>query len=275
MQLATGGDMLNFGYWQDKVLDPVSAQENLCRLVGEVAELSRAEALLDIGSGLGAPAKYWKAKHPSVEICCVNINFSQLATLAQRVSSPVASARQTASATVSEETTGISPLNATSTHLPVARSSFDRIVALESAQHFRPVESFVSESARALKPGGLLVMAIPVISSKIAASFLNLGILAMTWSSEHYTSKQVERAILATDMSVVDLSRIGHRVYEPLADYYVQYRQELREKILTMYPPFVEKILYRSMIKMRKLSAQGVIDYIIVKAEKRQSTLGT
>ena len=268
MQLATGGDMLNFGYWKDDTFDPVTAQENLCKVVGETAELSDAASLLDVGSGLGAPARYWKAKHPSLHICCVNINFNQLATFVQQISFPVASVGHTAAATVSHETAGISPLNANSTLLPIAGSTFERIVALESAQHFRPVESFVSESASALGPGGLLVMAVPVISSEVY-SLLNLGILAMTWSSEHYTSKRVEQAILAAGLSVVDLQRIGHRVYEPLADYYIQNRQALQEKILTRYSSFVEKILFRSMLKMRKLSANGVIDYVIVKAEKR------
>ncbi|MEW5840182.1 MAG: methyltransferase type 11, partial [Thermoproteota archaeon] len=52
MQLATGGDMLNFGYWKD-ACEPVAAQEALCSLVGSEAELGSAMALLDVGSGLG------------------------------------------------------------------------------------------------------------------------------------------------------------------------------------------------------------------------------
>ena len=33
MQIATGGTMLNFGYWSSQHLDPISAQENLCHIL--------------------------------------------------------------------------------------------------------------------------------------------------------------------------------------------------------------------------------------------------
>ena len=46
MQLATGGTMLNFGYWSSKHLDPISAQENLCDVFGNLSELSTAKMLL-------------------------------------------------------------------------------------------------------------------------------------------------------------------------------------------------------------------------------------
>ena len=77
MQLATGGDMLNFGYW-DGASDPVAAQNNLCALAGEMAELGSAKRLADVGSGLSAPAARWKSAYSSLDISCVNINFQQL-----------------------------------------------------------------------------------------------------------------------------------------------------------------------------------------------------
>nr|AIE90775.1 methyltransferase type 11 [uncultured marine thaumarchaeote AD1000_06_F06] len=33
MQIATGGSMLNFGYWSKEHSDPISAQENLCNVL--------------------------------------------------------------------------------------------------------------------------------------------------------------------------------------------------------------------------------------------------
>jgi len=43
MQLATGGSMLNFGYWDDENKDPVSAQENLCSILSTMAELESSK----------------------------------------------------------------------------------------------------------------------------------------------------------------------------------------------------------------------------------------
>ena len=50
MQIATGGSMLNFGYWDNSSVSPIMAQNKLCDLVGNMAELGSAKSLLDIGS---------------------------------------------------------------------------------------------------------------------------------------------------------------------------------------------------------------------------------
>ena len=243
MQLATGGDMLNFGYWNN-ASDPVAAQDSLCSLVGETAELGSAKRLVDVGSGLSAPAARWKSIHDSLDISCVNINFQQL--LAAR------------------HANSVSLLNATSTILPLADGSADRIVALESAQHFRPLGRFISESRRVLQPGGLLVIAIPLMTRSLP--FFKLGILSWTWSSEHYALEYVKSAIANNGFEVRDVRHIGHQVYEPLTDYYILHRNLLRERILEKYPAFLENVLYRSLLKMRDVSRKEIIDYVVIKA---------
>lgn len=271
MQLATGGDMLNFGYWKD-ACEPVAAQEALCSLVGVEAELGSAMALLDVGSGLGAPARHWKSAY-GVNATCVNINYRQLAA-----------SRPAAGAQLSSSSPPPSPLllvNATSTLLPFRDSSMDRVIALESAQHFKPIEGFARECSRVLKPGGLLVMAIPVVTVATADSadtpassrrstFLKLGILSFTWSSEHYSLGRVKSAIRGSGLDIVHSIEIGSQVYEPLADYYSLNRPALRKKILQGYPPFLESVLYRSMRKMKQASEEKVIGYAVIKAQKKK-----
>lgn len=244
MQLATGGDMLNFGYWNGNASDPVAAQNDLCSLVGDMAELGSAKRLIDVGSGLAAPAAQWKSAYGLLDISCVNINFQQL--LATR------------------QTNNVSLLNATSTVLPFFDKSADRIVALESAQHFRPLDKFIKESRRVLEPGGMLVIAIPVMTR--AHPFFKLGILSWTWSSEHYELEYVKSTIEGNGFGVQDIRHIGHQVYEPLTDYYVLHRSALRKRILERYPFFLENILYKSLLKMRDVSGKGIIDYVVIKA---------
>ena len=41
-------------------------------------------------------------------------------------------------------------------------NSVDRVLALESAQHFKPLVDFILESKRVLIKSGLLVMAVPI-----------------------------------------------------------------------------------------------------------------
>ena len=251
MQLATGGNMLNFGYWQKDDLSPVDAQNRLCDEVGKLAELDSANSLLDVGSGLSSPTITWATLYPSINILCLNINYIQL---------------QLAKKTVSEKIPGstVYGINSTATKFPLSSNSMERIIALESAQHFKPFSNFISESYRVLKKNGILTFAIPVTKKKLN---IKLGILALTWSSEHYSSDFVISKT-SQKFKIIKKIEIGSNVFEPLANYYIKNRDALRKNILTMYPSYIENVLFRSLLKMKKASHEKLIDYLLVKCVK-------
>lgn len=242
MQLATGGDMLNFGYWGNNS-DPLSAQEDLCSKFAKMAELESAKNVLDVGSGLSAPAIYWSDTFQNLSISCININYSQLSN--------------------SETRRNVEFFNSSSTRLPFSKNSVDRVLALESAQHFKPLSEFILESKRVLINSGLLVLAIPVTTN--TSSIKKLGILKFTWSSEHYSLDYVRRLIQSNGFVISNEELIGSSVYSPLADYYVKNRNTLRNSILEKYPSYVEKILFKSIQKMKKASEEKIIDYVLLK----------
>lgn len=252
MQLATGGNMLNFGYWNQNTKDPAEAQRELCSIVGNLAELDSAKTVIDVGSGFSAPAMHWKSRYDSSHITCVNINFNQLKN---RIANTNSMSFQN----------DISFVNSTSTTLPLANNCADRVIALESAQHFKPLSGFIKESKRVLNKNGILVMAIPVTTQESLTSFVKLGILSLTWSSEHYGLDSVKSAIAGEGFQISDLQKIGKKVYEPLTDYYIQNRDMLRLKILKEYPSYLENILYKSLLKMKDASQKGIIDYVLIK----------
>ena len=243
MQLATGGSMLNFGCWSPKHTDPISAQNNLCTIFGNLAELSSGKNVVDVGSGLSAPSKLWRDNYSDLRLYCVNINFKQL----------VFSGKQK----------NIEFINSTSTKLPFTNDSVDRVLALESAQHFKPLSDFISESKRILTKSGLLVMAIPIIIGN--SSIGKLGLLKFTWSSEHYELDTVKKLIKSGGFTISEEKLIGESVYEPMANYYIENRTRLKKSILEKYPSYIEKILYKSILKMKKASEQKIIDYVILK----------
>ncbi|RMW39716.1 MAG: SAM-dependent methyltransferase [Nitrosopumilus sp.] len=242
MQLATGGTMLNFGYWTNDHKEPIPAQENLCMVFGDLAELSSARHVVDVGSGLSAPSHLWQQKFPEISLYDVNINYSQLSFGKKQK---------------------IEFLNSSSTKLPLADNSVDRVLALESAQHFKPISDFISESKRVLTTNGLLVMAIPVTLGN--SSIKDLGMLKFTWSSEHYSFDDVKNTINSNGFSITEEQLIGNHVYDPLADYYIQNRDQLKKSILEKYPNYVENILYKSIIKMKDASEKKIIDYALLK----------
>jgi len=243
MQIATGGSMLNFGYWSKEHSDPVSAQENLCNVFGNLSELSTAKNVLDVGSGLSAPSKLWRDSYPTLNLYDVNINFKQLSFL--------------------KHEKNIEFINSTSTKLPFANNSVDRVLALESAQHFKPLDNFISESKRVLMKSGFLVMAVPITLKN--SSIGRLGLLKFTWSSEHYGLDYLRDLISSNGFNIIDETLIGNHVYDPLADYYVENRKLLSEKILKQYPGYMEQILYKSLLKMKKASEEKIIDYVLLK----------
>jgi len=252
MQLATGGDMLNFGYWHKEDVSPVNAQNRLCDEIGKIAELNSAKTLLDIGSGLSSPAIMWNVLYPDIDISCLNINYDQL-QLAQKIAN--------------EKTTNrtIHKINSTSTVLPFLTNSVERIIALESAQHFKPFHDFISESYRVLKKNGILTFAMPVIKNN--SSVKKLGILALTWSSEHYKQDFVISKT-TKKFKINKKIEVGHDVFEPLSNYYIKNRRRLRNNILTQYPSYVENLLFKSLLKMKKASHEKLIDYLLIKCIK-------
>ena len=245
MEVSTGGDMLNFGFWDDSTSHPIDAQKQLCMLVGDMAELSSAHIIADIGSGILGPAKIWNSQYPLLQISSVNVNFSQLSSV---------------------DSGNISKLNSTARMLPYTDSSLDRVVALESAQHFKPIGDFISESHRVLKDDGIMLLAIPTATNN--ANLTNLGVLKFTWSSEHYSEIQIKDEISKNKFEIIESKNIGKNVYVPLAEYYIENRNELRQKILTRYSSYVEKILFGSMKKMKSSSEKDLIDYSLLKCKK-------
>ncbi len=254
MRLATGGDMLNFGYWTENTKEPIDAQNELCKIFGEFSDLKSATNIIDIGSGFSAPAIIWKTQFSPLEITCVNINFNQLKQSSSRINES------------ENSIDGINLLNSTSTSLPFPNESVDRILALESLQHVKHLENFISESKRILKKHGILAIAIPIVTKKITP-IVDLGILSMTWYSEHYTTDYIKLLLIDNGFKILELQNIGSMVYGPLTNYYIRNRDDVKNKILSKYPSYVEKILFKSLQKMKQLSEKNVIDYVLIKCE--------
>ena len=267
---ATGSNILNFGYWSEKTKDPLQAQNELCRLVGEFANLDSAIKVIDVGSGFSAPAIHWKSIYSLLNIICININLLQLKTATKLVSNTRGSDTKTLS-----NAKEISFVNAAATILPFVDQCVDRVVALESAQHFKSLIRFIRESKRILKRDGLLIIAIPVITTaKSLQQFMKLGILSLTWASERYKLTNIKSMIKSAGFKIIEIQYIGSHIYEPLSDYYIQNRKIIKHIILkgdssyfrTILYDIIENIFYKSALKMKEVYQKGIIDYVLIKA---------
>ena len=288
--------MLNFGYWNEKTANPIQAQTDLCMLVGKFAQLHSAKNVLDVGSGFSAPAMFWKSVYNSLNIMCLNLNFVQLRNTIGLVKrgneiNNIMNSKKThqALSIINHNTVrDISLLNGTAKILPFKAECMDRVIALESAQHFKPLIRFIEESRRILRHDvGLLVVAIPVMTmAKSSLSltkiheFVKLGILSLMWASEHYELEFVKSLISRSGFDIINIEHIGSHVYEPLADYYAQNREAIKSIILkertsssissylqSILYNVIERVVFNSAVKMKEASQKGFIDYVLIKAK--------
>lgn len=260
MKITTGGDMLNFGFWDNTTSTPLEAQNNMCTIFGKMARLASNQHIIDVGSGMSSPAIQWYSNYHPAELTCVNINFKQLQNSIKNITKSIG--------IKNNDTKNFNFLNSTATMLPFESESVDRVVALESAQHFKPLRNFISESYRILKKNGLLALAIPVMIEKHTTPMMKLGLLSMTWSSEHYSIDFVTSLLKQEGFNDIDLQKIGSNVYEPLARYYIENRESIKPRISSQYPSYVEKILFKSLNKMKEVSQKKIIDYILITCQK-------
>jgi cyclopropane fatty-acyl-phospholipid synthase-like methyltransferase len=299
-RILTRTNMINFGFWTQETTSIRQAQEALCTLTGNLAELNTAKNVLDIGSGLSGPAEQWNLEYRFINsLICIDVNYQALKMSCAIYGKYGYDSKVLVEPSVKSEVTNkqyitknngdvLSRVNATATCLPFGDSSTDRIIALESAQHFKTFSEFIRESHRVLKKTGLIVLAIPVITIpkpngmsriKILNYLRNLrvlGILSLTWASEHYELERIKSVISQEHFVIKDILTIGKSVYIPLTDFYIQDRKEFRRIVLGKESSFlkkitldiVERIVYRSALKMKQLSISESIDYVLIKATK-------
>jgi cyclopropane fatty-acyl-phospholipid synthase-like methyltransferase len=143
---------MHFGYWA-KRMNPFDLEGMLQRMNLEVIELlrldrSRSQRVLDMGSGLGATARFAATRMPNVTVSAVTIvpwQARQAADMARRESFD----------------RRVETLVADYTATPFAAGSFDGVWALESSCYApgHSKEPLLREMHRLLKPGGRAVVA--------------------------------------------------------------------------------------------------------------------
>jgi cyclopropane fatty-acyl-phospholipid synthase-like methyltransferase len=139
------GGFINFGWWEPRarptLRNRVEASRRLYVKTLEAARLSSASELLEVGCGRGyGCALAARLFHPRTVVG------------ADLFEAQVRRARRL------HPNRGLRFVRAAAERLPFQDGSFDRVVSLEAAQHFRSLPLFFREARRVLRPGGRLVV---------------------------------------------------------------------------------------------------------------------
>ena len=133
-----GSGFCNFGYWTEGTTNGRQASNNLVdHLVGLLPD--REGTILDVACGHGGTTQRLTSVYKPSHITAINLFPEQLA--AAKLKAPGCTFRKM-----------------DATDLEFADNSFDAVICVEAAHHFRTREKFLQEAFRVLKPGRTLVL---------------------------------------------------------------------------------------------------------------------
>ncbi|MEV4382494.1 methyltransferase domain-containing protein [Streptosporangium sp. NPDC049644] len=137
---------LNFGYWRSEADTLDDACQALAEKLADAAGFQEGDRILDAGFGYGDQDFMWLERHNPAKIVGLNVTPTHV-----QIAQAKARERGLSDRLIFQE--------GSATAMTFEPSSFDRVVALESALHFRPREEFFRQAHHILRPGGVLATA--------------------------------------------------------------------------------------------------------------------
>jgi cyclopropane fatty-acyl-phospholipid synthase-like methyltransferase len=135
----------HFGYYDESIVTHHQALNNTNRVLAGIASVAPGDRVLDAGCGLGS-SSFWLARHRRAHVVGVT-----------PVAHQVKKAKDIAKARGLNDRVEFHVADYTRT--PFGDGSFDVVWALESLCHATDKAAFYREAARLLRPGGRLVVA--------------------------------------------------------------------------------------------------------------------
>lgn len=208
---AGGPAWSNLGYWA-QATDYPEACRQLAQLVGEAAELSPADTVLDLACGQGASLVLWPQAFGVQQITAIELQASCVAAI-RAESLPAVQ--------------GIHQARFDCLPLPKAlpAHAFDAVLCVDAAYHARSLTDFVAFAGEALKPEGWLVFTTLVQSQVLQASWWRRGLLRPLLAAAHIpaasvlTSGELRQTLSQHGLRCVAIRHLDADVFSGFADF--------------------------------------------------------
>ncbi|HEY1186624.1 MAG TPA: class I SAM-dependent methyltransferase [Gemmata sp.] len=247
---------INLGYWKDAhSLD--DAARSLAALLATRADLRPGARVLDAGFGFADQDIQWAAAYPGLEIDGINVSPLQVGAAQQRVQQAGLADR-------------VRLVLGDAIATPFEANAFDRVVALESAFHFRSRSAFFGEAHRVLRPGGRIGLADFVAAPAdrrprgLRHRLARLaGVLSWQIPTRNLIPRErYEKQMCAAGFRNVRVESIGEHVFGPFEAY--QRRRFDAPEFRARYHPLI-RLMAKLQIDWGFLRS---IDYVIATGEK-------
>lgn len=240
---------INLGYWEGAEQDFDEGPRALAARMSTAAQLDTARHVVDVGFGYGDQILQWLDTTRARRVVGINIVDEQARYAAEQL------ARHPRGHHVSLAL-------ASAADLPLRSSSFDRVIALESAFHFSPRTRFFDEAFRVLEPGGLVTTADILMMPGHRIGWP----MTTAWripEANLVDARTYAQQLISAGFVDVHVDSIRNRVFEPLLN---QLNERLqRGEVSDRMNPLLRAVCRPSALTRRILSR---LDYVIAVARK-------
>ena len=250
----TRAHWLNVGDWRTARTYDAACTALAARL-GEAARLSAGDEVLDAGFGFGDQDFLWLETGGAKRIVGINITPLHVAVAKRRANYRGLGERAEF-------------ILASATEIPAADSSFDKVVSLEAACHFRTRERFFAEAFRVLRPSGLMALTdvIPLPGGSVTGLVARIERRFNAFPEENlYDRNSYEKRLQAAGFVDVAVTSIRNDVFPGMAKFIAaKKRGGTADSITIEITPEEMQRCAGDEIWTR----QGIGDYVLVTARK-------
>ena len=252
------GGFLNFGLWDDDVVDYLDAAQRMVERVGELAGLAPGARVIDAACGTGAQDAYLAHRFGPLAIDAVDVTWHH-----------VDIARRRAAALAGGSTLRVH--HASATQLPFPDASATHVISVEAAHHFDTRAAFFVEAERVLAPGGVIALAdfVLVRAPRGPVERALFDATCALWkvprknadTADGYRSKLEDAGF-----DDVSFEYVGDRTF---AGYLASQRRPARRKELVELRGRVGVMVGELMAwAAHAVYAAGLVEYVLVRAER-------
>ncbi|HEY5924061.1 MAG TPA: class I SAM-dependent methyltransferase [Kofleriaceae bacterium] len=252
------GGFLNFGLWEDDVLDYLDAAQRMVERVGELAELGPGARIVDAACGTGAQDAYLAHRFGPLSIDAVDVTWHHVDIARRRA------AELGAGSTLRVH-------HASATALPLPDATATHVISIEAAHHFATRAAFFAQAHRVLVPGGVIALAdfVLVRSPRGPIERALFDATCALWKvprANADTADAYETKLEHAGFCNVDFTYVGDRTF---AGYLASQRRPERRKELALLRGRVGIMVGELMAwAAHAVYAAGLVEYVLVRAER-------